>query len=174
MGPCRFPRPTPRKLGLQRRERLSSEWVGSRQVLLGLLPSPRLHQPSLRGGFLTPGQTSPLQRSLGLCPRAHLSNSFDSALAVQFSSVQALSRVRLFVTPWTAACQASLSITNSQSLLKFMSTESVMPSSHLTLCRPLLFPPSIFPSIRVFSSESVLPHQVAKVLEFQLQHQSFQ
>ena len=59
------------------------------------------------------------------------------------------------MTPWTAACQASLSITNSQSLLKFMSIESVMPSNHL-ICRPLLLPPSIFPSIRVFSSESVL------------------
>ena len=67
-----------------------------------------------------------------------------------------LSCVLLFVTPWTAACQASLSITNSRSLLKLMSIESVMPSSHLILCRPLLLPPSIFPSIRVFSSESVL------------------
>ena len=75
---------------------------------------------------------------------------------VQFSSVQSLSRVRLFVTPWTAACQASLSITNSQSLLKLMPIESVMPSNHLILCHPLLLPPSIFPSIRVFSSESDL------------------
>ena len=72
------------------------------------------------------------------------------------SSVQSLSRVRLFVTPWTAACQASLFITNSWSLLKLMSIDSVMPSNHLILCRPLLFPPSIFPSIRVFSNESVL------------------
>ena len=63
-----------------------------------------------------------------------------------FSSVQSLSRVRLFVTPWTAARQASLSITNSQSLLKLMSIESVMPSNHLILCRPLLLPPSIFPA----------------------------
>ena len=74
----------------------------------------------------------------------------------EFSSVQSLSRVHLFVTPWTAAGQAALSITNSQSLLKLMSIESVMPSNHLILCRPLLLPPSIFPSIRVFSSESVL------------------
>ena len=73
-----------------------------------------------------------------------------------FSSVQLLSCVRLFVTPWTAARQASLSITNSQSLLKLMSIESVMPSNHLILCYPLLLPPSIFPSIRVFSNESVL------------------
>ena len=70
-------------------------------------------------------------------------------------SVQQLSHVRLFVTPWTAACQASLSITNSQSLLKPMSLESGMPSNHLILCRPLLLPPSIYPSIRVFSNESV-------------------
>ena len=72
-------------------------------------------------------------------------------------SVQLLSRVRLFVTPWTAACQASLSITNSWSLLKLMSIESVMPSNLLILYCPLLLPPSIFPSIRVFSNESVLP-----------------
>ena len=71
-------------------------------------------------------------------------------------SVQSVSHVRLFVTPWTAACQASLSITNSQSLLKLMSTESVMPSNHLILCHTLLLLPSIFPSIRVFSNESVL------------------
>ena len=72
------------------------------------------------------------------------------------SSVQSLSHVQLFVTPWTAACQASLSITNSWSWPKLMSIELVMPSNHLILCRPLLLPPSIFPSIRVFSNESVL------------------
>ena len=75
---------------------------------------------------------------------------------IQFSSVQLLSHVWLFVTPWTAACQASLSITNFHSLLKLMSIELVMPSSHLILCRPLLPQPSILPSIRVFSNESVL------------------
>ena len=74
---------------------------------------------------------------------------------LMFSSVQSLSCVQLFVTPWTAAHQASLSITNSQSLLKLMSIESVMPSNHPTLCHPLLLP-SVFPSIRVFSNESVL------------------
>ena len=76
----------------------------------------------------------------------------------QFSSAQwlSLSHVRLFATPWTTARQASLFITNSQSLLKLMSIESVMPSNHLTLCRPFLLPPSIFPSIRVFSNESAL------------------
>ena len=72
------------------------------------------------------------------------------------SSVQLLSRVRLFSTPWTAAHQASLSITNSQSLLKLMSTEPVMPSNPVFLCPPLLLLPSIFPSIRVFSNESAL------------------
>ena len=80
----------------------------------------------------------------------------QSVYTDQFSSVQSLSHVRLFATPWTAACQASLLITNSWSLLKFMSVESVMPSNHLILCCPLLLLPSIFPSIRVFSSESVL------------------
>ena len=75
---------------------------------------------------------------------------------IWFSSVQSLSRVWLFATPWTAAHQASLSITNSWSLLKLISIELVMPSNHLILCCPLLLPPSIFPSIRVFSNESVL------------------
>ena len=75
---------------------------------------------------------------------------------LQFSSVQLLSRVQLVVTPWTAACQASLSITNSRSLPKLMSIKSVMPSNHLILCHPLLFLPSIFPSIRVFSNKSAL------------------
>ena len=70
--------------------------------------------------------------------------------------VQSLSRVRLFVTPWSATHQASLSFTISWSLLKFMSNESVMPSNYLILCHPLLLPTSIFPSIRVFSNESVL------------------
>ena len=71
-------------------------------------------------------------------------------------SVPLLSHVQLFETPWIAPRQASLSITNSQSLLKLMSIESVMPSNHLTLCCPLLLPPSSFPSIRVFSNETVV------------------
>ena len=75
---------------------------------------------------------------------------------MQFSPVQSLSRFQFFATPWTAAHQASLSITNSQSLLKLMSIKSVMPSNHLIFCHPLLLPPSIFPSIRGFSNESVL------------------
>ena len=73
-----------------------------------------------------------------------------------FSSVHLLGHVQLFVTPWTAACQASLSITNFRSLLKLMSIKSVMPSNHLTLCRPLLLLPSVFPSIRVISDKSAL------------------
>ena len=76
-------------------------------------------------------------------------------MGFKFSSVQLLSHVRLFATPWTVARQVSLSITNSQSLLKLLSIVSVMPSNHLILCRPLL-PPSIFPSIRVFYNEEVL------------------
>ena len=84
----------------------------------------------------------------------------------QFNSVQSLSHVQLFVTPWTAAHQASLSITNHQSLLKLMSLESVMPSNHLILCCPLLLPPSIFPTIRVFSNESALRMRWPKYWSF--------
>ena len=88
-----------------------------------------------------------------------------------FSSVQSFSSVQVFETPWTAACQAFLSITNSQSLLKLMSIESVMPSNHLILCCPLLLLLSIFPCIRVFSNESVLSVRWPK---YWSQHQSFQ
>ena len=98
--------------------------------------------PALQGGFLIAGPP------------------------VQFSSVQLLSRVRLFATPWIAACQASLSITNSRSSLKLMSIESVMPSSHLILCRPLLFLPPIPPSIMVFSNESTLRMRWSKYWSF--------
>ena len=83
-----------------------------------------------------------------------------------FSSVQSLSRVWLFVTPWIAACQASLSITNSRSSLKLMSIELVMPSSHLILCRPLFLLPPIPPSIRVFSNESTLRMRWPKYWNF--------
>ena len=85
---------------------------------------------------------------------------------IQFSSVQSLSCVQLFVTPGNAACQASLAITSTQSLLKLMSIESVMPSNHLILCRPLLLLPSVFPSIRVFSNESVLDIRWPKYWSF--------
>ena len=102
----------------------------------------RRHSPHL---FLFPPRKVQPSLFLHLCIREH------KALRL-FSSVQLLSHVRLFETPWTTARQASLSITNSRSLLKLMSIESVMPSNHLILCCPLL-PPSIFPSIRVFSNE---------------------
>ena len=102
-----------------------------------------------------------------------LGNRRVNSVSVQFSSVQSLSHVRLFATPWIAARQASLSIANSQTLLKLMSIESVMPSSHLILCRPLLLLPNSLPASGFFQWVNSL-HQVAKVLEFQLQHQSFQ
>ena len=86
----------------------------------------------------------------------------------QFSSVQSLSCVQLFVTPWTTACQASLSFTNSRSLPKLISTEAVMPSNHLILCRPLLLLPSIFPSITVFSNESALRIRWPKYWSFSI------
>ena len=87
-------------------------------------------------------------------------------MSILFGTVQLLSCVQPFVTPWTAACQASLSITNSQSLLKFMSIESVMPSNHLILCHPLLLLPAVFLSIRVFSNESVLHIRLPKYWSF--------
>ena len=96
-------------------------------------------------------------RSISLCA----ASSF-----LQFSSVQSLSRVGLFVTPWTAARQASLSITNSRSLLRLMSIKSVMPSNHLILCHSLLLLLSIFPSIRVFSNESALCIRWSKYWSF--------
>ena len=107
-----------------------------------------------------------LWRTVTTCPMTTLWKALSSEIvftwsdskfsSVQFISVQSLSRVQLFATPWTAARQASLSITNSWSPPKPMSIELVMPSNHLILCQPLLLLPSIFPSIRVFSNESVL------------------
>ena len=105
-----------------------------------------------------------LQSSLGLQLSQGSNGAEESSTNVihmvvhklQFSSDQSLSRVWLFVTPWTAAHQASLSISNSQSLLKLICIELVMPSNYLILCSPLLLLPSIFPSIRAFSNESVL------------------
>ena len=94
----------------------------------------------------------------------HVYKAFIQSLNI--SSLQSLSCVQLFATPWTAACQASLSITNSWSLPKLMSNESVMPSSHLILCHPLLLLPSIFPSIRVFSIESALHMRWPKYWSF--------
>ena len=127
----------PQSMGFPRQE----YWNGLPFPSPGDLPDPgikikSLTFPVLIGGFLTTSATW-------------------EAPVNYISSVQLLSHVQLFATPWTATHQASLSITNSQSLLKLMSIKSVMPSNHLILCRPLL-PPSIFPSIKVFSDESVL------------------
>ena len=97
----------------------------------------------------------PLERESLIKNRAHL-RLLSSSDVSSSQSVQLLSHVRLFATPWTAARQASLSFTSSRSLLKCMCLELVMPSNHLILCRPLLLLPSIFPSIRVFSNETAL------------------
>ena len=93
-------------------------------------------------------------------------NFLEITCILQFNSVQLLSRVRLFATPWIAAHQASLSISNSRSLLKLISIKLVMTSNHLILCCPLLLPPSIFPQIRIFSSESILPIRWPKYCSF--------
>ena len=100
------------------------------------------------------------------CPHRQFLLENTSSFPSQFSSVQSLSHVRLFATPWTAACQASLSITNSRSPPKPMSIESVTPSNHLILCHPLLLLPSIFPSIRVFLNESELHIRWPKYCNF--------
>ena len=107
----------------------------------------------------SPLSLCPLVCSLCLFLHCCPANKLFVTIVLDFGymhSVQSLSRVRLFPSPWTAACQALLSITNSRSLPKLMSIRLEMPSNHLILCYPLLFPPSIFPSIRVFSNESVL------------------
>ena len=115
-------------------------------------PIPTTHSPT----SLPPTHPYPTHPSRSLQNSKLSSLCYIHQLPTQFSVVQSLSHVRLFVAPWAIACQASLSITNSQSLLKLVSIESVMPSNHHILCCPLLLLPSIFPSIRVFSNESVL------------------
>ena len=127
-----------------------------------LVPWPGIEPVSsaLEGRFLI---TGPLGKSL---QRGFWENAF--------SSVQSLSRVRLFATPWITARQASLFIINSRSLLRLMSIESVMPFSHLILYHPLLLLPPILPSIKSLFQWVSSSHEVAKVLEFQLQDQSFQ
>ena len=132
---------------------------------LGAFPHVLFHMVCL---FLAPVCFIPWPCIYASCLKTNYSPQVDAFDVV----VQSLSRVWLVATPWTVARQASLSIINSQSLPKLMSIESVMPSNDLILCFPLVLQPSIFPSIRVFSNESV--HQVAKVLELQLHHQSFQ
>ena len=141
----------PPSLGFSRQD----HWSGLPFPSPADLPNPGIEpmspvspvSPELAGGYFI---TEP--------PEKFIISSVHKVIisSVQFSSVQLLSRVLLYVTPWTAACQASLSITKSQSLLKLMSTVSVMPSSHLILCLPLLLLPAILPSIRVFSNESPL------------------
>ena len=134
--------------------------AGCHFFLQGIFPTqgsnPCLMTLVLAGGFFTTSATWEAQLALiGL-------------KSIQFSSFQVLTRVLLFVTPWTAARQASLSITNAQNLLKLMSIESLMPSNHLILCRSLLLPPSVFPSIRLFSSESVLHIRWPKYWSFSI------
>ena len=141
---------------------LSSGGVGSGSESIS---SPHCGAPS------TPPASDPL-----LCKRTQshctIPKCLSLGLTLHIIVVQLLSRVQLFATPWTAPRQASLSITNSWSLLKVLSIELVMPSNHLILCHPLLLLTSIFPSISLFRVSS--SHQVATVLEFQLQHQFFQ
>ena len=123
-----------------------------------------------RGVDLITGQGSKISHALQLksqnAKQKQYCNKFSKECKNQFRSVQSLNHVRLFVTLWTAAHQASLSITNSRSLLIFIFTESVMPSNYVILWRPLLLPPSIFPSIRVFSNESVLHMRWPKYWSF--------
>ena len=106
--------------------------------------------------------------AIAFLARSKASSNFMAAVSIsnEFSSVQSLSHIWLFVAPWTAASQASLSINNSRSPTKPMSTESVMPSNHLILCCPLLLLPSIFPSIRVFSNQSAVHNSWPKYWNF--------
>ena len=119
-------------------------------------PSHLLSSPSLPAFNLSQHRCLFNESALRIRCLNYWSFSFSINPSSEFSSVQSLSRVQLFATPWTTGCQASLSITSSLSLLKLMSIKSVIPSNHLIFCHPLLLPPSIFPSIRVFSNESVL------------------
>jgi len=130
-------------------------WVGKIHLRRRWWPTPqKSHGQRSFGGLQSMG----LKRVAHNWTRTHEIHTFLTAWhpVKCFSSVQSLSSVQLFETPWTAACQASLAINNSQSLPKLISIESVIPCNHLILCNPLLLLPSIFPSIRVFSNESVL------------------
>ena len=139
------------------------------KVISGIPSSPRTTPPLTLQTFSTQPHSFWIAHSLTL-----IKDLFSPTHSDPFGLIQSLSPVWLFVTPWTAASQASLSITNSRSSLKLTSIESVMPSNHLVLSHPLILLPSVFPSIRVFCSWVRSSHQVDKVLEFQLQHQSFQ
>ena len=136
---------------------LSSQQLGTLLILLLIMvDSSTEAQPA----FVLPASKLITHLHVLLSSHKILSNffgiPFQPVLVCSFVVVQSLSHVRLFVTPWTAAHQTSLSFTISWSLLKLMSTESVMPSNHLILCCPLLLLPSIFPSVRIFSNESAL------------------
>ena len=137
------------------------------QLNTPVLLSGEFHGQRRLAGYTSHSKESDMTERLSL-------STLPSTQSVQFRS---LSRVRLFATPWTAAHQAarqaSLSITNSQSLLKLMSTESVMPSDHLILSHPLLLPPSIFPSIRVYSNKSVLCTRWPKYHQYKSDQFSF-
>ena len=122
--------------------------------------------------FKVDNQQNPIVQHMELCSVICASLDGREVWGENVVVVPSLSCVRLFVTPWTAACQASLYFTISQNLLKLMSIEPVTPFKHLVLCHPVLLPPSIFTSIRVFSSEQALHIRWQKLLE--LQHQSFQ
>ena len=128
----------------------------------------REHEFILIAGELAPSSGILKKKHLLMSTTTHLGLSLRTMPLIQFSSVQSLTRVRLFVTPRTAAHQASLSFIISQSLLKLMSIESVMPSNRPILCRPLLLLHSIFPSIRVFSNESALHIRWPKYWSFSI------
>ena len=132
------------------------------------------HQPMLLGSDCTEYRPQLLITSSPCSPITLLGKLLSSLWDAECLSVQPLSHVLLFATPWTAACQTSLSITNSLSLLKLPSIELVMPSNHLILCHPLLLLPSVFPSKRVFSYESVLRIRWPKFWNFSFWRQSFQ
>ena len=144
-----------------------SEWELLKRVCLFAAPWTIAHRATLSMGFSRMLEWVAMPFSRGWSwPRdqtrvSHTAVKFfiiwaNTEAKLFFSSVQSINRVWLFATPWTAGCQASLFITNSRSLLKLMSIESVMPYNHLILCHPLLFLPSIFPSIRVLSNESAV------------------
>ena len=147
-----------------------SVWRRAWQPTLVFLPEESHGQRSLVGYSSWGCKESDMTERISMHICCYITET-NTTFLKQFSSVA--QSCPTLCNPWTAAHQGSLSITNSWSLLKFMSIESVMPSNYLILCRPLLLLPSIFSSIRVFSNVSS-SHQVTKVLEFQLQHQSFQ
>ena len=128
-------------------------WRRSKWAKLNVHTSPSLLMPLIRKKHSFVWSFDVCKFKVHKCVTYRVGIDSISFSHIQFTSVQSLSCVQLFATPWTAARQASLSIANSQSLLRLMSIESAMPSNHLILCHPLLLPPSIYPCIRVFSNE---------------------